>query len=113
MSDGGTDFDSGLPTRTAKGDDLRVDDRKTTQIVVTSGIAALYPEAETWGLDVENCQSALASEALPRPVRVEADVEGTYCFVTTEGQVGALMVPSRGPDRSVIRVDVVLWDAWS
>lgn len=113
MSDGGTDFDSGLPTRTAKGDDLRVDDRRTTQIVVTSGIAALYPEAEMYGLDAANCQSALASEALPRPVRVEADVEGTYCFVTTEGQVGAFIVPSGDPDRTVIRVDVVLWHAWS
>ncbi|WP_369241977.1 hypothetical protein AB5J56_44005 [Streptomyces sp. R21] len=113
LSDGGTDFDSGLPIRTAKGEDLRVDDRKTTRIVVTSGIAALYPEAEMYGLDPDNCQSALATEALPRPVRVEADVEGTYCFVTTEGQSGAFIVPSRVPDRTVIRVDVVLWNAWS
>ncbi|MFF7769340.1 hypothetical protein ACIPIU_25990 [Streptomyces massasporeus] len=92
-------------------DDLRGDYSTTPAVIVMSGRAA-----ET-GKDLDELDATTCEENLPAlpgdPPTISAYREGTYCFATSSGGIGAFRVTSHlsiSDIPSSLAVQVVLWE---
>ncbi|MEU9569975.1 hypothetical protein AB0D62_08815 [Streptomyces massasporeus] len=92
-------------------DDLRGDYSTTPAVIVMSGRAA-----ET-GKDLDDLGPATCEDKLPAlpgdPPTISAYREGTYCFATSSGEIGAFRVTTHlsiSDIPSSQAVQVVLWE---
>ncbi|MGA5407617.1 hypothetical protein ACPCSC_10185 [Streptomyces lavendulocolor] len=111
-SDVGAELDGKEPGRlVGADDDLRGDYRTTPAVLVMSGRAA-----ET-GKELVDLDAATCEASLPRlpgdPPSISAYREGTYCFATSSGGVGAFAItspPALSDIPDTLTVQVHLWE---
>ncbi|QGV81750.1 hypothetical protein [Streptomyces ficellus] len=111
-SDVGAELDGKGPGRLAGvDDDLRGDYSTTPAVLVMSGRAA-ETGRDLDALDAPTCEASLPP--LPgAPPAISAYREGTYCFATSSGGVGAFSItspPALSDIPDALTVQVVLWE---
>ena len=110
-SDVGAELDGKRPGKlVGVDDDLRGDYSTTPAVIVMSGRAA-----ET-GKDLDDLDAATCEAKLPAlpgdPPTISAYREGTYCFATSSGDIGAFAMTSHLSISDIpnsLAVQVVLW----